>query len=78
MMAYFSPGRVTLRQFVFVFVYIWVVFGLYLGDDGLLQSRKSDFATTPEKGKYVHQAKGAHHLSRKKHEQCADYVYYIL
>ena len=57
---------------------IWVVFGLYLGDDGLLQSRKSDFATTPEKGKYVHQAEGAHHLSRKKHEQCADYVYYIL
>ena len=45
MMAYFSPGRVTLQQFVFIFVYILVVFGLYLGDNGLLQSKKSDFAT---------------------------------
>ena len=64
-MAYLSPGRVTVRQFVLVFVYqnepnghlylgrdfdassraVWVVFGLYLDDDALLQSRKSDFAT---------------------------------
>ena len=69
-MAYFSPGRVTLQQFVFIFVYIWVVFGLYLGDNDLLQSKKSDFATGQQKEKTKNKSKA---FTGMKNEETLDF-----